>query len=78
MLWATLNGLLALAWSTGKLQVSAGRTDRLLGVYNAIVTDGLRSRPASRPQSGVGGLPRTFTAASLSPDIDDPRERVFV
>ena len=47
VLWATLNGLLALAWRPGKLQVSAGELDRLLGVYNAIVTDGLRSRPAS-------------------------------
>ncbi|WP_436975911.1 TetR/AcrR family transcriptional regulator [Nocardia salmonicida] len=44
VLWASLNGLLALAWRPGGLGVEPERIDRLLVVYIATVTDGLRSR----------------------------------
>lgn len=43
-LWATLNGLLALAWRPGKLRTGPEELDRLLAVYLDTVTDGLRTR----------------------------------
>ncbi|GAA2390615.1 putative TetR family transcriptional regulator [Gordonia sihwensis NBRC 108236] len=42
--WATLNGLLALAWRPGALRADHDRLDRLLATYIATVADGLRSR----------------------------------
>lgn len=48
MFWATLNGLLALAWRPGDLQQSAADLERLLAVYSAIIADGLRARTPSR------------------------------
>ncbi|OBF83702.1 TetR family transcriptional regulator [Mycobacterium sp. 852002-51163_SCH5372311] len=43
-LWATLNGLLALAWRPGDLHASPEAIDRLLATYLATVSDGLRTR----------------------------------
>lgn len=45
MFWATLNGLLALAWRPGALRVDADTLDRLITTYVATVADGLRHRP---------------------------------
>lgn len=44
MLWATLNGLLALSWRPGALRAGPEEVDRLLAAYLATVTDGLRTR----------------------------------
>lgn len=43
-LWATLNGLLALAWRPGALHEGPEAIDRLLAAYIATVSDGLRAR----------------------------------
>ncbi len=43
-LWASLNGLLALAWRPGDLRVDAVALDGLLATYVALVADGLRVR----------------------------------
>lgn len=43
-LWATLNGLLALAWRPGGLHASPEAIDRLLAAYIATVSEGLRIR----------------------------------
>lgn len=43
-LWATLNGLLALAWRPGGLQESPETIDRLLAAYTTTMSDGLRIR----------------------------------
>lgn len=43
-LWASLNGLLALAWRPGALRVDPGTLDVLLASFVATVRDGLRAR----------------------------------
>lgn len=45
-LWATINGLLSLAWKPGALRVEGPELDHLLATYVALMTDGLRARPA--------------------------------
>jgi len=45
VLWATLNGLLALAWRPGGLRESQQDLGQLLMTYTAIVADGLRIQP---------------------------------
>ncbi len=45
VIWATINGLLALAWRPGALNASPEELQTLLQVYLATVTDGLRLRP---------------------------------
>lgn len=45
VLWATLNGLLALAWRPGALRVGANDLERLLATYLATVAGGVRTRP---------------------------------
>lgn len=45
MFWATLNGLLALAWRPGALRADNETLDRLITTYIATVADGLRKRP---------------------------------
>lgn len=42
--WATLNGLLALAWRPGALRFGPEEVDRLLAAYLATVADGVRPR----------------------------------
>lgn len=44
-LWASLNGLLALAWRPGGLRADTGSLDRLLATYVAMIGDGLRVGP---------------------------------
>ena len=44
--WATVNGLLALAWRPGALRVGQDDLDRLLATYIATVSDGLWRRAA--------------------------------
>lgn len=44
MFWASMNGLLALAWRPGALRVDSSRLDQLLATYLATVSDGLRTR----------------------------------
>jgi len=46
MFWATLNGLLALAWRPGALRADNETLDRLIATYTATLADGLRPRPA--------------------------------
>ncbi|UDY23544.1 TetR/AcrR family transcriptional regulator [Nocardioides sp. Kera G14] len=46
MFWATLNGLLALAWRPGALRVDGETLDRLIATYTATVANGLRRRAA--------------------------------
>lgn len=43
-LWASLNGLLALAWRPGELQVEAEALDQLIAAFLAVAADGLRVR----------------------------------
>lgn len=43
-LWASLNGLLALAWRPGELRVEAEALDQLIAAFVAIAADGLRAR----------------------------------
>jgi len=47
VLWATMNGLLALAWRADRLQHNADEQDGLLAAYIETITDGLRRRAAS-------------------------------
>nr|WP_228561526.1 TetR/AcrR family transcriptional regulator [Catenulispora rubra] len=44
VLWATMNGLLALAWRADRLQTDADGLDGLLATYVGTITDGLRRR----------------------------------
>lgn len=43
-LWASLNGILALAWRPGGLRVEAESLDDLLATFITVATDGLRVR----------------------------------
>lgn len=43
-LWASLNGILALAWRPGGLRVEAESLDELLTTFMTVATDGLRVR----------------------------------
>ncbi|MBJ8346964.1 TetR/AcrR family transcriptional regulator [Antrihabitans sp. YC2-6] len=42
-LWASLNGVLALAWRPGELRVEAAALDQLMAAFIAIAADGLRA-----------------------------------
>lgn len=44
VLWATLNGLLALAWRTDRLRQDADELDALLATYVETISDGLRRK----------------------------------
>ncbi|WP_198543291.1 TetR-like C-terminal domain-containing protein [Pseudofrankia sp. BMG5.36] len=46
VLWATMNGLLALAWRADKLRPDADELDALLATYVETIADGLRRRAA--------------------------------
>lgn len=46
VLWASLNGILALTWRPGEMRIDDATLERMIGIYLAIVADGARARPA--------------------------------